>query len=54
MQPEIVVITEHNLKYNEIDRFKLNGYILSSVYAREIYKMEEWWKCPKKDWKVKI
>lgn len=35
--PDIVVITEHNMKYDEINRFKLSGYIglLNFVYARE-------------------
>lgn len=26
------------MKYDEINRFKLNGYILKFVYARKIYK----------------
>lgn len=38
---DIVVITEHNMKYDEIYRFKLNGYILNFVYARENIKMEK-------------
>lgn len=26
------------MKYDEINRFKLNGYILNFVYVRKIYK----------------
>lgn len=38
INPDIVVVTEHNCKSFEINRLNLNGYKKNAFYAREIFK----------------
>lgn len=52
--PDIVVITEHNMKYDEINRLKLNGYMYTKLcLCKRKYKNGEVMIMYKKGLKIK-
>lgn len=36
LNPDIVILTEHDMNASEIERLTINNYIINSFYAREI------------------